>query len=174
MHNVSGKSIASQKANTERGHVEKTPPEKDSPQQPSAENGGELSKLSWPIKVLYIILAFAFFVLGVLGAFLPGIPTTPFFLLMSFFLIRVSPRLNAWVLQWPLVGKPIRDWQQKGGVTIGIKILAFAMVTIFVSLSIIFSPLPIYVKIPIGLLASVGLIVVHRLPTLPKSEVESR
>ena len=63
---------------------------------------------------IYLLLAFFFLVLGVLGVLLPGIPATPFLLLMSYFLVRVSPKLHARVMRWPVVGPPLKDCMSSG------------------------------------------------------------
>ena len=117
-------------------------------------------------KAIYVVLAIFFFVLGMIGAVLPGIPTTPFLLLMSYFLIRVSPALNQKVLSWPLVGEPIRDWQEKGGVRRRVKVIAYAMVTLLVGLSVSLSNFGWPLMALVILAALVGVYVVHRLPTI--------
>ena len=117
-------------------------------------------------KLVFIVLAVFFFILGMIGVALPGIPTTPFLLLMSYFLIRVPPALNQKVLAWPLVGKPIRDWQEKGGVRPRVKVTAYAMVTLLVGLSLVLSSLTWPFKSAVFLAAIVGVYVVYRLPTL--------
>ena len=118
------------------------------------------------MRVVYYGLALLFFLLGVVGVFLPGIPTTPFLLLMSFFLLKVSPKLHAKVLTWPLVGKPIRDWHERGGVRPAVKYTAVTMVILLVSLSIFFGNLNWIANSIIVLAAVIGLYVVYRLPTI--------
>lgn len=117
-------------------------------------------------RILFLLLALFFFVLGVAGAILPLLPATPFFLLMSFFLIRVSPRLHARAMQMPLVGGPLRDWEEKGGVHFKVKILAYCMVAAFVVFALFFSGMIFPLKIAIVPLAAIGLFVVYRLPTV--------
>ena len=134
------------------------------PPQSSRSNAGEV--LSWPVKLVYLALALLFFVLGMIGVVLPGIPTTPFLLLMGFFLVRVSPRLHAWILTWPVVGKPLTEWDQRGGVRMGVKILAYVMVGGLVLFTWLFRDLNLYFKLAITLEAIIGLIVVYRLPTI--------
>lgn len=122
--------------------------------------------VSGVLQLIYYPLAFVFFLFGVLGVILPGIPATPFFLLMSYFLIRVSPKLHARAMRVPMIGKPLRDWEEKGGVRLGVKFLAYAMVFLFVGYSLIFSNFSLAIRISIGALALVGLGVVYKLPTV--------
>ncbi|TWU40084.1 Inner membrane protein YbaN [Novipirellula aureliae] len=117
-------------------------------------------------KVLYGASAATFFGLGMVGIVLPGIPTTPFLLLMCYFLIRVSPRLHAKALAWPVVGKPLRDWQEKQGVHHRVKRLAYSMVVLLVGYTLIFGDLHLSIKAIIFVLGLVGIIVVFRLPTI--------
>lgn len=49
--------------------------------------------------------------LGVLGIFLPLLPTTPFVLLAAFFFSKGSERLHRWLLEHPRFGHYIRDWE---------------------------------------------------------------
>ncbi|MBR0170254.1 MAG: YbaN family protein [Bacteroidales bacterium] len=54
--------------------------------------------------------------LGALGVVVPGLPTTPFLLLASWLFYRSSPRLQQWLLaSW--LGKYIRSYQRRGGMT---------------------------------------------------------
>ncbi|MEA3276062.1 MAG: YbaN family protein [Pseudomonadota bacterium] len=49
--------------------------------------------------------------LGILGIFLPLLPTTPFVLLAAFFFSRGSARLHRWLVEHPRFGRYIRDWE---------------------------------------------------------------
>lgn len=117
-------------------------------------------------KVIYLFLALVFFVLGALGVALPVLPTTPFLLLTSYFLIRTSPRLNHALLRSPVLGQVLKDWQQDGGVRLSVKIHAISIVLIIVLVTLYFSPLSIVLKTILVLLASIGILVVIRLPRL--------
>tara|TARA_R110002095_G_scaffold48063_3_gene42787 strand:+ start:14060 stop:14572 length:513 start_codon:yes stop_codon:yes gene_type:complete len=117
-------------------------------------------------KVVYLCLAALFFVLGALGVALPILPTTPFLLLTSYFLIRTSPRLNQSLLRSPVLGQVLKDWQQDGGVRLSVKIQAISIVLALVLVTLIFSPLSIPLKALLAVLASMGIVVVIRLPRL--------
>src|SRR5690606_36013468 len=57
------------------------------------------------------LLAYASLGLGLLGVFLPGLPTVPFVLLSAFAAARGSERLHRRLLADPRFGPMIRDWQ---------------------------------------------------------------
>lgn len=72
--------------------------------------------------------------LGVLGVIMPGLPTTPFLLLASWLFYRSSPRLQQWLLDsW--LGKYIRSYHRRGGMTITQKAGAVGTMAFFVLLS---------------------------------------
>lgn len=113
---------------------------------------------------LYWLGAGFFFALAMIGVVLPGIPTTPFLLLMCYFLIRVSPSLHAKAMAWPVVGGPLRDWRDQGGVRTNVKISACTMVTLLVGTTLVLGSLATNVKLVIFLAAIYGVSVVLRLP----------
>ena len=76
------------------------------------------------------LLAYAALGLGVIGIFLPGLPTVPFILLSAFAAARGSERLHRRLLDDPRFGPMIRDWQQHGAVSRRAKRLAVAMMSL--------------------------------------------
>lgn len=67
-------------------------------------------------RYIYIVLGLLAVGLGALGVVVPGLPTTPFLLLVSWLFYRSSPRLQQWLLQsW--LGKYIRGYKRRGGMT---------------------------------------------------------
>lgn len=75
----------------------------------------------------YITLAGVFFVLGMIGIVLPGLPTTPFLLLTSYFLSRSWPRMHRTLMANNLVGPILRQWQQHRAVEQHVKLKAAAL-----------------------------------------------
>jgi len=64
----------------------------------------------------FIALGFVFLALGIVGAFLPVMPTTIFLILAAWSFGRSSPRLEAWMLDHPRFGGVLRAWRADGAI----------------------------------------------------------
>ena len=69
------------------------------------------------VRWFYLTLALLFLALGLIGAFLPVLPTTPFILLSAWAAARSSPRLLDWLENHTAFGPMIRDWRRGGVVS---------------------------------------------------------
>lgn len=74
---------------------------------------------------LYLMAGLALTGIGILGAFLPLLPSTIFFILATFCFARSSPRLEAWLLQHKLFGPPVLAWRDHKAIPRKAKYLAF-------------------------------------------------
>ena len=77
--------------------------------------------------------------LGVLGIFLPLLPTTPFVLLAAFAFARSSDRLHQWLLEHEIFGALIADWQKYGAISKGAKISSIASMIAVIGISLLLS-----------------------------------
>lgn len=73
--------------------------------------------LPWLARWLLLALAALSLGLGVIGIFVPGLPTTVFVLIAAWAAARSSPRLHRWLLRQRLFGPMIRDWHHGGTVS---------------------------------------------------------
>nr|WP_321464139.1 YbaN family protein [uncultured Cohaesibacter sp.] len=74
---------------------------------------------------LYLLAGLAFVAIGIIGVFLPLLPSTGFFILAAFFFARSSPRLERWLLNHRVFGPPVVAWRDHGAIPRKAKYLAF-------------------------------------------------
>jgi uncharacterized membrane protein YbaN (DUF454 family) len=74
--------------------------------------------------------------LGLAGVVLPVLPTTPFMLVAAFCFARSSPRLHDWLLQHPLFGPPILNWQEHGAISLSAKRLSIGTMAVVFAVSV--------------------------------------
>ncbi len=69
------------------------------------------------MRPLWFALGSASLGLGIIGIFLPLLPTTPFVLLAAFFFSRSSPAVHDWLLAHRTFGPAIRDWRDNRAIS---------------------------------------------------------
>lgn len=68
--------------------------------------------LSMSLRALPLAFAGLCVVLGLIGVFVPGVPSTEFILLAAWVAARSSPRFSAWLESHRLFGPMLRNWRQ--------------------------------------------------------------
>ena len=91
----------------------------------------------------WLVIGLLCVALGLIGAVLPILPTTPFLLLAAFCFARSSDRLHGWLINHRLFGPPIRDWQERGAISKPAKRLAIISMIVVFSISV-FLQIPMY------------------------------
>jgi uncharacterized membrane protein YbaN (DUF454 family) len=80
--------------------------------------------------VLWLLAGWLALFTGIVGIFLPLLPTTPFVLLAAFCFSRGSERWEAWMLNHPRFGPMVRDWREYRAVPLRAKQFATVMMTV--------------------------------------------
>lgn len=79
------------------------------------------------MKPFYNLVGALAVLLGILGLFLPLLPTTPFLLLASWCFARGSERLHGWLLSHRVFGEYLRNFEAGRGIPLKAKIVATLM-----------------------------------------------
>lgn len=97
-----------------------------------------------PLILRYVLLAIGWLsvVLGVIGIFLPVLPTTPFLLLAAACFARSSPRFYGWLVGHPRLGPWIRDYLDGNGIPLKAKVYAIGLMWLSIGFSCYLVPLP--------------------------------
>lgn len=119
---------------------------------------------------LFVALGGVFVALALVGVALPGIPTTPFLLLASYFFVRSSPALHQRLLRSKLFGPTLRDWQRHRGVKRRTKWISITCCSLMIGFSIATGGLPWVGRVVIAAAGAYGMWFVARLPTVPNED----
>ena len=104
--------------------------------------------------VRYLLLAIGWLsvALGVIGIFLPVLPTTPFMILAAGLFARSSPRFEQWLLDHPRYGQPLIDWRREGAISQRAKIASVSLMALSYGIVLVFGPPQLWLKALIGVI----------------------
>lgn len=94
------------------------------------------------VRYLLVAVGWTSVGLGVIGIFLPVLPTTPFLLLAAACFARSSPRFYNWLVNHKRLGPWIRDYLAGNGIPLKGKVYAIGLMWVSISLSCYLVPLP--------------------------------
>jgi uncharacterized membrane protein YbaN (DUF454 family) len=99
----------------------------------------EMTNVSEKWKRGFLVACGTFFVgMGVLGIFLPLLPTTPFLLLAAACYARGSQKFYKWLLHNKWFGHYIKNYREKKGIPLKGKIITITLLMITIGYSILF------------------------------------
>ncbi len=122
------------------------------------------------LRGILLTVGFLSIALGVLGIFLPVLPTTPFLLLAAACFIRTSPRFYDWLVKHPKLGKYVIYYLDGKGIPKKAKVYTLVVLwsTMFITAFVLLDSTIVRVILPsVGLLVSIYIL---RQPTLDIKE----
>jgi len=117
-------------------------------------------------RVLLLVAGTISLGLGILGVFVPVLPTTPFLLLAAACYFRSSPSLYSRLIDNPWLGRYIQDYREKRGVPRSTKVLAITMLWLTIGFSAAFATDLLAVRV---LLIAIAIAVTTHLVMIPTS-----
>ena len=107
----------------------------------------QTESISLLLKYFYLISGFILIAIGVIGIFLPLLPTTIFLILASICFLKSSPKANEWLRNHKVLGGYIDNYQNKTGLTRNVKIANIVTLWTSISLSAFLLTDELYIRI---------------------------
>jgi len=105
------------------------------------------------LRILLVIAGTVCVGLGIVGIFVPVLPTTPFLLLAAACYARSSQRLHSWLLNNKWFGSYIRNYLERKGITLRAKIITLSLLWITIGVSIAFAVETLALKLILVIIA---------------------
>ena len=95
----------------------------------------------------YLVAGFLLVTIGVIGIFLPLLPTTIFLILASACFVKSSPKANEWLRNHKIFGVYLKNYQDNSGLTIKSKIFSIIFLWLSILVSAFFLTDELYIRI---------------------------
>jgi len=116
-------------------------------------------------RTVLIVLGTFFVILGIIGVFLPLLPTTPFLLLAAACYARGSEKFYRWLLSNRWFGKYIKNYKEGKGIPLKAKIFSISMLWFLIMFSALFVVSLLLLRIVLILIAVGVTLHLLRIPT---------
>ena len=118
-------------------------------------------------RILFIVAGWISLGLGLIGAFLPILPTTPLVILAAFFFSKGSTRLHHWLVTRPHLGKMIVEWEQHRVIRMRAKIMSTAVIIPLFAYTLTFVEVHLTIKVVVALIGVAVLAFIWTRASLP-------
>lgn len=105
------------------------------------------------VRSLFLIAGFLFVIIGVVGIFLPILPTTPFLLLAAACFARSSNRFYSWLVNNRLFGTYIKSYRENKAIPLKVKLFTVLFLWIVMLITVIFAVEILWIKVILILIA---------------------
>lgn len=122
------------------------------------------------VRGLYMLGGTVSLALGIMGLFVPGLPTTPFVLLSAALYAKSSEKLYNWLLGNKIFGPRIKNYQRQRGLTLKAKYRIIALMIIMVLISSFLIVKVMIIRIIILSAGLIGAIAVRFIVPMAKEE----
>ena len=117
-------------------------------------------------KSIYLLCGLLLTVFGIIGAFLPVMPTTVFLIGALYCFAQSSPKLEAWLLTHPRFSDNLVAWRRHGAISKRVKCIACCSMLISFVLVCLLASLPLLAYVGIAIFMGIGAYFVITRPNL--------
>ncbi len=90
------------------------------------------------LRFLFVLAGTVSLAVGIVGIFVPGLPTTPFLLLTATLYLKSSDKLYSRLMKHPRIGKYISNYQANGGLLLSQKLYSIGFMWGMIVVSSVF------------------------------------
>lgn len=112
--------------------------------------------VSGPRRWVYLAIGWGSFGLGVIGVFLPVLPTTPFMIIALWAFSNSSLKLRNWLYTHRIFGRPLQRWNEHRVIPPFAKISSLGAMTVSLSYLAFFTDTKWPILMVTGLIMAVG------------------
>ena len=102
-------------------------------------------------RTFFLLIGLTATLLGIIGAFLPIMPTTPFLIVAAYCFSKSSMRLHRALLELPVFGPILEEWERYGVIPPRVKGIASTVIIVMVTYPLFFKTLPLVLKVIMGM-----------------------
>ena len=124
------------------------------------------------MRIIFLVCGHLSLAIGIVGAFLPILPTTPFVLLAAYFYSKGSVRFHRWIYAHPKFGRILLDWQKHGVIRIRAKIISTFLVLCSLAFLLLLGDFHWGLKISAGCIGFCVLSFILSRPSVPKQAAQ--
>lgn len=125
------------------------------------------------IKYLLIVSGCIFLFLGIIGIFVPLLPTTPFLLLAASCFFKSSEKLYRWLTGHKVLGRPIIYYRQFNAISLRTKVFSITLLWITIGYSVFYFSFSPVLRVLLAVIAIGVTIHILKLRTLTKEMMEN-
>ncbi|GAB4299465.1 MAG: YbaN family protein [Ignavibacteriaceae bacterium] len=98
-------------------------------------------------RYFYFVSGLLLVSIGIIGIFLPVLPTTIFLILASACFVKSSPKANDWLIKHKILGSYLKNYQDKSGLTVKAKIINIFFLWFMILISAYFFTDELFIKL---------------------------
>jgi uncharacterized membrane protein YbaN (DUF454 family) len=119
-------------------------------------------------KLLLVSLGTLCLIIGIIGIFIPLLPTTPFLLLAAACYIRGSKKFYNWLIKNRWLGEYIKNYQEGRGVPFKVKIITIIILWLTIIISTVYFASNLIIQIILFLIAIVVTVHIIKIKTIDR------
>ncbi len=108
------------------------------------------------LRTVFVLAGWISLLLGLIGIFLPILPTTPFVILAAYFFSKGSTRLHQWLISRPHLGRMVLEWERHGIIRMRAKIVSTVVIIPLFAYTLGWVNVPLAIK---AIVAAIGVAV---------------